>query len=79
MSSKLRYCPYCKADLRGIPMSEESKKDHDPPYYWNRQLLIFDHVKNKTVAFECPECTRRWCVDCGAVDNNHQPGCEVAR
>lgn len=56
-------CKLCDADLRGAPIPQESI---DKGYYapgathFSRLIAIYDWDRDRTVAFQCPDCGGRW-------------------
>jgi hypothetical protein len=72
-------CPACGADLNGGLVWEHfyaetgSKEEADAiaSMYgatrtsgkWGRAVGIYDRDKDRTVAWECPDCTHRWGIN----------------
>ena len=69
-------CPGCKNSLVGelvyehflrIEKNEDKALEIAKQYgatktagYFNRAISIYDRIKDRTVAFSCPNCNHRW-------------------
>jgi len=59
-------CPHCGVSLIGKTIPKKLRKYYSPPYHYKREIGIYDRDKDMTVAFECPDCKKRWGFDlCG--------------
>lgn len=70
------HCPKCKSNLEGelvyktfLDMyGDEKKALHSAEMYgatkteghWGRQIGIYDMEKDRTVAYQCPDCQYEW-------------------
>lgn len=54
------FCPHCSADLWGDPIPEGIRENYSPPYRWRRDTGISDRDADRIVAWECPDCHKRW-------------------
>lgn len=56
------HCPHCHASLIGEPIPEEQRQSgcYGNSTHWRREIAIYDRGKDRTVAFECPDCGKRW-------------------
>ena len=70
------YCPACGADLDGglvweyfyAQTGSKEEADVSASFYgatrtegkWGRALGIYDRDLDRTVSWECPDCTHRW-------------------
>lgn len=52
-------CPHCGVSLLGDPIPDDIK-EHYAGTHWKRELGIYDWDKDRTVAYECPDCKKRW-------------------
>lgn len=53
-------CPHCQASLIGAPISEEARCLVGGAHFWNRVIAHYDHDKDMTVAWQCPDCGKTW-------------------
>lgn len=53
-------CPHCGANLIGDPIPERLRANYSAPYHWRREIMIVDPDKDMVVAYECPDCGKRW-------------------
>lgn len=50
------HCLVCGADWDGGSIPEGIREHYSPPYRWSRKISVYDVVKDRTVAFQCPDC-----------------------
>lgn len=55
-----QYCPHCNVDLTGEPIPEEYKEFYGNETHFSRKISIYDFCKDKTVAWQCPDCGKQW-------------------
>ena len=60
MSSGLDKCPKCGVSWIGDPIPEKHHKYYSPPYFWKREIAIYDTFKDRTVEWQCPDCKTRF-------------------
>lgn len=69
-------CPNCNANLEGGLIYETFFEKHGDEHkaleiaemygatktegHWGREIGIYDLYKDRTVAYECPDCKHRW-------------------
>lgn len=53
-------CPHCHADLTGDPIEPGELRDFYGASHYSRKLTLYDRDKDRTVAYECPDCGKRW-------------------
>lgn len=53
-------CPHCKVSLVGKPIPKKMRRDYAPPYYWRREIALYDRDLDRTVGFQCPDCGETW-------------------
>lgn len=52
-------CPHCGVSLLGDPIPEENQKYYAGTH-WKREIGIYDWGKDRTVAYQCPDCKKQW-------------------
>ena len=55
-----RYCPKCKADLRGKRILKKDRDLFAGDGYFYRTIAIYDRGLDRTVAWKCPDCGNEW-------------------
>ena len=55
----LRKCPECGANWVAGEMTEEQKEVYAGTFF-SRLIGIYDMDRDRTVAWECPDCKTRW-------------------
>jgi predicted Zn-ribbon and HTH transcriptional regulator len=53
-------CPHCKTSLIGDPIPEEHREAFGGATHGSRLLSLYDRSKDRTIAFQCPDCKERW-------------------
>jgi predicted RNA-binding Zn-ribbon protein involved in translation (DUF1610 family) len=53
-------CPFCGVSLIGKPIPKAIRAAYAPPYRWRREIAIYDREKDRTIAYKCPDCGKRW-------------------
>jgi hypothetical protein len=55
----MRYCPRCKADLRGELIPAADRKYFSGRYF-ERTIALYKRDLDCTVAYQCPDCKYIW-------------------
>lgn len=53
-------CPLCHADLTGEPIPEASREHFGGATHGSRRIAIYDRGRDRTVAWQCPDCGGTW-------------------
>ncbi len=56
------FCPACKADLQGEPISEEAKAKgwYGTATHFSRVIGWYDRGHDRTTHWICPDCKHQW-------------------
>lgn len=58
---KIEYCPHCGSDLTGPEIPEELRAEYyGGQTHYSRKIGIYDQNLDYTIAWECPDCGKRW-------------------
>lgn len=60
--AKFDNCPNCNLNLIDKPIPQEYHEYHYPPYFYRKEIGIYDRDKDSTVAYRCPNCKFEWKV-----------------
>ena len=58
------FCPHCGSDLRQGTVTgregDDCRHGCDRPEHYSRIFGIYDPDADRTVAWQCPDCGKRW-------------------
>lgn len=54
------HCPKCGADFDGGEIPEGIREFYAPPYRWSRKISVVDPMRDRVVAYACPDCKHHW-------------------
>ena len=60
VTSKTERCPQCNADWKDKPIPEQYWEHYSAPYWYMRQIAIYDRDVDATVEYMCPDCNTRF-------------------
>lgn len=66
-------CPLCGADLTGEPIPPESREHFGGHAHGSRRIAIYDPGRDRTVAWQCPDCGGQWDRETGCVIRKDTP------
>ena len=53
-------CPNCGTNFYAGPIPFEYRWAYGSPYTWNSRIAQYDPEEDRTVSYECPECSHVW-------------------
>jgi len=54
--SERNSCPKCAANWIGAPIPADIREFYYPPYFFKREVGLYDQGRDITVAYKCPDC-----------------------
>ena len=54
--SKQEFCPECGTRWWYKKIPKEYRENHSPPYWYSRVMALYDLHKDRTYAYQCPDC-----------------------
>ncbi|GAB6989534.1 hypothetical protein [Paenibacillus pini] len=57
--TEIEYCPHCNANLRGDSIPDDIVHNYSGTH-WSRKIGLYDKSRDRTVAYECPDCGGQW-------------------
>jgi hypothetical protein len=60
VTSKTLQCPNCGSDWRDKPIPKEYRENYSAPYWFVRQIAIYDRDADATICYMCPDCNSRF-------------------
>jgi len=54
------YCYNCGVSFIGESIPLKDRKYYGPPYYYRREIGLYDRDKDRVIAYKCPDCGYQW-------------------